>query len=74
MIDSIFKILASVLSIVEDEVRRKYQDKVYELSKEWYAEKSKTQDKRDNARLDFVRFELQLILDNLSSELKPKDT
>ena len=74
MVDSIFKMLASVLAIVEEKVRRKYQEKVYNLSQEWYEEKKKPLAIRDNARIDAIKRELRLILDNFSAELKPKNS
>jgi len=73
VVESILSILDSILNIVEEKVRRKYIDKFYNLQKEWYELNKVPQDERDNARLDAIMFELQLIFRDLASELKPKN-
>lgn len=69
MIESIFAVLAAGLTIWSNKEKRKYIDKLLRLKKEWYAEINKPDDRRDNAVLDNVEFELRLLATAFSTEV-----
>lgn len=68
MINSIFKLLGSVLSIAEHKIKNKYFDKYTRLEKEYYEESKK--DKPNDARMDNIEFELLQLADRISAEIK----
>ncbi len=73
IVDSIFKALASLLSIVDEKLRTKYQDKIIDLRNRWYEEDKKPAGSRNDAYIDSLKFELRNIVDSFTSEIKPKN-
>lgn len=67
MVASLFKALASGLSLWESKEARKYQDKLIKLKKDYYEEYNR-QDP-DMAVLDNLRFELRILCDSFNSEV-----
>jgi len=74
MIDSLIKLLGVALSIWDSKEKTKYFDKWMNLKREYYAELGKPRDDRDNAVMDNILFELQLLVDAFSSKLATKNT
>jgi len=54
MVELIFKILGTGLSIWETKEKRKYIDELLELKKAWYYEDNKPFNQRDNSALDNI--------------------
>jgi len=67
MIDSLFKALASGLSLWESKESRKYIDKLLKLEKEYYVETNK--ELPDDAVLDNIRYELCFLSKAFSSKV-----
>ena len=72
MIDSLFKVLGSALSIWESKESRKYIDKLVALEKEYYAEINK--DRPDMARLDIINSELRFLGEAFNSKVKASNS
>jgi len=71
MIDSLFKVLGSALSLWESKEQRKYVDHLMQLKKEWYAEYNL--ERPDMANLDNIEFELRVLSDAFSAKVGVKD-
>lgn len=71
MIDSLFKVLGSGLSLWESKEKRKYVDKLIALEKEYYEEYNK--EISDDAVLDNIRYELQFLGSAFSAKVGTKD-
>jgi len=72
MIQTILQVLSAGLSIWEHKESRKYQDKLIKLEKEIYEEYNK--EIPDNAVLDNLYFELQLLGKAFYSEIGTKNS
>jgi hypothetical protein len=73
MINTILNILAAGLSIWEHKEVNKYREKFMRLRKEIYEEENKPQDKYDAAVLDNLYFELYILGEAFSSEVRKTD-
>lgn len=71
MIDSLFKILGSALSLWESKEKRKYIDKLIKLKREYYAESNL--ERPDMAKLDNLVFELELFSSAVSAQIGEPD-
>lgn len=69
MIDSVFKIVGSALSIWESKEKRKYLDKYMSLKKDYYEAINRSPDEWNDARIDNIKFELQLLVESISSQI-----
>jgi len=69
MIDSIFKILGSALSIWEHKEKFKYADKYMSLKKDYYEAINRPPETFNDAYIDNLKFELQLLIDSVSSQI-----
>lgn len=69
MVDTILKIVLAALSIWESKEKTKYQDRVLELRKRYYEENAKPAGERNDAALDFWRFELLSLADSIAAEI-----
>lgn len=58
LISTILSLISSILSIVEMNIRRKYIDRYLELEKAWYEAYNQPREKRNNALLDTLEFEI----------------
>lgn len=70
MIDLVFKLLASGLSLWESKEKTKYIDQLIALRKDWYEEYNK--DNRDNARLDAIEYDIKLLCDSFTTAITKK--
>jgi len=68
VINSIFKLLGSALSIWEHKEKNKYYDSYIELERRYYEESKKTQP--DHSLMDNIERELLLLSNRVSSEIK----
>jgi len=71
MVESLFKVLGSGLSLWESKESRKYVDKLMKLKKEWYEEYNL--ERPDMANLDNIEFELRVLSDAFSSQVGVKN-
>ena len=71
MVDSLVKALAAGLSLWQHKDARKYLEKTFKLKKEWYEEYNKPES--DDATLDDIMFQLQLISETFSSKVGVTD-
>jgi hypothetical protein len=71
MISALLSVLASGFSLLNRKDARKYQEKVFKLEKEYYAESNKK--RPDDAVLDNIRFELQLIANTFNSQAQQQN-
>jgi len=72
MVESLFKVLASGLSLWQSKESRKYLDKLIRLKKEWYEEYNL--DRPDMAKLDNIEFELRLLSEAFASKVGKPDS
>ena len=72
MISNIFKILIPALNIIETKQSRKYVDEALKLKREWYEEYNK--ERSDDAKLDNIRIELELLIDSVGPYLEAQNT
>ena len=72
MIGSLFKVLGAGLSLWESKEKRKYLDRFMKLEREYYEEYNK--DIADDAVLDNLRFELELLSTAFSAEVGKANT
>lgn len=70
LITTILRLVASILSIVEMNIRRKYIDKYQELKKAYYDEYNKPREKRNNAALDTIEFEILTLAKTIQDDLE----
>lgn len=69
MVDSLFRILGSALSIWEHKEKRKYLDKYLDLKRDYYEAINRPPEIWNDARIDSIKFELQLLVDSVSSNI-----
>lgn len=67
MIGSLFKALASGLSLWESKEARKYLDELMDLKAKWYEEYNK--EISDDGVLDSIELKLQLLCDSFTSQI-----
>lgn len=70
LVTTILGLIASILSIVADNVRRKYIDRYQELKKAWYDEYNKPREVRNNAALDTIEFEILTLAKTIQDDLE----
>lgn len=68
MIEALFKIASTALSIWDSKEKTKYVDAVIKLEKEYYEENNK--DRPDMAVINNIELELFVISKNLNSQIK----
>ena len=71
MISALFTALSTGLSLWLHKDKTKYLDKVTKLKKEYYEEYNK--ERHDMARLDNIAFELQLVSEAFSSQVRASE-
>jgi hypothetical protein len=69
LINSVFAILGSALSIWEHHEKTKYVDRYVSLKRDYYEAINRPPETWNDARLDNIRFELQLLVDSVSTEI-----
>lgn len=67
MIELVFKLLSSGLSLWEEKEKHKYIDRLIKLRTEYYEEINKPV--HDNARIDNIEFELRVLCDSFTSSV-----
>jgi len=70
VVASIFGIIEALLSIWEHKEKDKYNAKVKQLKADYYAEINKPDDKRSDAVLDNLLFELRITADALAAQVR----
>lgn len=76
MIESVIALLSAGLKLWSDKEKTKYVDRLMALKKRYYEEYSKTEEKRSDADLDNILFDLRLLSDSFSAIVRaqnPKD-
>lgn len=73
MIELIFKILGTGLSLWETKEKTKYQDKYIALKRAYYEELNKPDEERSDAVLDNLEFELRILCNSFSTEVGSKN-
>lgn len=71
-LETVLKLLGSALSIWESHQKNQFIKKYMDLKTEFYNEKNK--DKVNHASLDNLEFQLQLLVDAVSSEIARSKT
>lgn len=61
-------LLETGLSIWENKLKTKYQDKVNSLKKEWY--EAYNSEDRNNALIDNIEFELRILANSFCAEVR----
>lgn len=74
IIDSILRIAAALISLLELKERRKYIDRKMELQKQFYEEYNKPFEQRNNAVLDNIQFELCVLVETIAADLSAKNS
>jgi hypothetical protein len=69
MFTSLANALAFALSIWNHEQKTLFQRQLMDLKRKYYEEQNKPADRRDDAVLDHLEFELRLLCDSLCSGL-----
>lgn len=70
LVTTILSLIASILSIVEMNIRRKYIDKYEELKKAYYEAYNAPREKRNNALLDTLEFEILTLAKTIQADLE----
>lgn len=70
LVTTILSLIASILSIVADNVRRKYIDEYQELKKAWYDAYNEPREKRNNALLDKLEFDILTLAKTIQADLE----
>lgn len=73
MVESIFAVLAAGLSIWSSKEKTKYIDKLIKLKRDYYEEINKPFERRDNARIDNLEFELRILGDSFAASVAKSD-
>ena len=74
LVDSIFQALGSGLKLWSSVESRKYIDKMIRLKKDYYEEINKPEYLQDHAKLDTIKFELNLLCVGFNSSVGNPDT
>lgn len=61
MVETIFSLLSSGLSLWQHKDKTKYADELIDLKKRWYEESNKADADRDDAVLDSIEFQLRIL-------------
>ena len=69
MIGAVFTLLGSALSIWQSKEKRKYLDRYLSLKRDYYEAINRPPEEWNDARIDGLKFELQLLVDSLSSQI-----
>lgn len=72
MIDVLFKVLGSGLELWSSKEATKYVDKIAKLKKEYHHEIN--QPIPDDNRLDIIRYELRIICEAFSNQVRAKNS
>lgn len=70
LVDSLLKIGASLISLLELKERRKYTDQMLELQKAYYVEYNKPYEQKNDALMDQIKFNLVLLIQAIASDLE----
>jgi len=70
----ILEITRSTLSIWDSKQKRKYIDRFVKYQKELYEEESRSFDKRDQAVIDNLHFDIMLLSRAISSEINGQNS
>lgn len=74
MVETLFGVLASALSIWDNLEKRKYIDKLTSLRRDYREEWNKDPAVRSDAKLDDLVFELRILGDAFSASARTADT
>lgn len=66
----ILELVGSVLSIIDTKLKQKYVDRKIELERAYFEARSAPENERDNALIDTLEFEIQLLAKAVLYEVK----
>lgn len=74
MVGTLLGILEAGLSIWASREKTKYQDRYIKLKREWYEEYNKPEDRRSDAELDRIEFDIRVLCDSFASVVRAENT
>jgi len=74
MVGTLLGILEAGLSIWASREKTKYQDRYIKLKREWYEEYNKPEDRRSDAELDRIEFDIRVLCLAVSAQIRAENT